>query len=87
MAAALGRKGGLASKEAGANFERLGRKGGHAGKGVPKPRSEAARRRMLARRLIRAAGRAGSLEAAEMVPRRRLPGRQLVPERVRPLRR
>jgi hypothetical protein len=67
MAAALGRKGGLASKESGANFEKLGRKGGRAGKGTKKPRSEEARRRMLARRLIRAADKAGTIEAEKMV--------------------
>lgn len=37
-AAALGRKGGLASKRAGVDFAALGRKGGLAGKGSKKPR-------------------------------------------------
>lgn len=76
MAAALGRKGGLARKEAGANFEKLGRKGGRAGRGVSKPRSEEARRRMLARRLIRAERKDGGLgiiraeKMAQLVPDR-----------------
>lgn len=76
MAAALGRKGGLARKEAGANFEKLGRKGGRAGRGVAKPRSEEARRRMLARKLIRAErkdGGLGVIQAEKMV--------QLAPDR------
>lgn len=67
MAAALGRKGGLSSKQAGANFAKLGRRGGRAGKGSKKPRSDEARRRMLARRLLRAAGPRGELDAAAMV--------------------
>jgi hypothetical protein len=46
----------------------MGKKGGRAGKGVPKPRSDEARRRMLARRLIRAADQGGTIQAAAMVP-------------------
>lgn len=66
IAAALGRRGGLAAKKAGANFAKLGGKGGRAGRGVPKPRSPEAQRRMLARRLLRAAGAAGEVDAAAM---------------------
>lgn len=67
LAVALGRRGGLARKESGANFERMGRKGGRAGRGVPKPRSEEARRRMLARRVLRATGPDGQVLVAKVI--------------------
>lgn len=54
LAAALGRRGGLARAKA-PDFARAQAAGGRAGKGKKKPRSEEAKRRMLARRLLRAA--------------------------------
>lgn len=65
IAAALGRQGGLANTKKAQAAK--GRKGGRAGKGSKKPHSEEARRRSLARRLIRAAGTADELSVASMV--------------------
>jgi hypothetical protein len=55
MAAALGRKGGLANTRK--TQAAKGRKGGRAGKGTKKPWSQEAKRRLLARRLVLTASR------------------------------
>lgn len=72
LAAALGRRGGLANQSKVQAAK--GRKGGRAGKGTKKPHSPEAHRRHLARRLIRAAGDVGSIDAEQM--RALAPGRE-----------
>jgi hypothetical protein len=65
LASALGRRGGLARAKA-PDFAEAQAAGGRAGRGVKKPRSEEAKRRMLARRLLRAADEHGEITAERM---------------------
>jgi hypothetical protein len=66
LASALGRRGGLARAKA-PDFAETQAAGGRAGRGVKKPRSEEAKRRMLARRLLRAA--VADMVAADVMER------------------